>query len=171
MTSPLNLLYLEWMNGFVRTKISLLAQILEGHSHLIIVSDLMIMMKLSAPVVAYNIYHYSWERPIHEGKLPLPTPPLLPIKEYSKHVESSICDRAMSFLRNNCSTLRPFLRVAGARCVQSGIFFHLSISLAHTINLFYWYKSLNSRFKAFFAPCGRAVRAKRDFFSWKVAYV
>ena len=73
------------MNGFVRTKISLLAQILEGHSHLIIVSDLMIMMKLSAPVVAYNIYHYSWERPIHEGKLPLPTPPLLPIKEYSNN--------------------------------------------------------------------------------------
>ena len=68
------------MNGFVRTKISLLAQILEGHSHLIIVSDLMIMMKLSAPVVAYNIYHYSWERPIHEGKLPLPSPCPSPLK-------------------------------------------------------------------------------------------
>ena len=77
------------MNGFVRTKISLLAQILEGHSHLIIVSDLMIMMKLSAPVVAYNIYHYSWERPIHEGKLPLPTPPLLPMKEYSNNPKNT----------------------------------------------------------------------------------
>ena len=79
-------------------------------------------------------------------------------------MESSICDRAMSFLRYNCSTLRPFLRVAGAcgRAVRAKrvFFFHLSISLAHTINLFYWYKSLNSRFKVFSRPVGaRCVRS------------
>ena len=47
-------------------------------------------------------------------------------------MESSICDRAMSFLR---------------------------------------YKSLNSSFKAFFAPCGRAVRAKRNFFHVSIPIV
>ena len=62
-----------------------------------------------------------------------------------------------------------FSRTAGVQCTRSVIFFHKLISFAKTVNLFWWFKSLNRRFKVVFARRGRAVRAKRDFFSWKVA--
>ena len=75
----------------------------------------------------------------------------------SKHVESSICNQAMSFLRYNCSkSLNSRLKAIFARCgravrAKRDLFFHISISFADTINLFYWSKSINHSFKAFFA--------------------
>ena len=52
-----------------------------------------------------------------------------------------------SFCGSLCSEQNTILRLAGARCAQSGIFFDESTFFTETLKLFFWFEPLKSRFE------------------------